>query len=135
MMQGDQPRNPRRVSVPDPRRVRRIERGFSWIDRRFVREFARALARDEILLYFFLVAVANRDGVSFYADATIAALLKLDLAAIEAARRGLLGADLVAFRAPVYQVLALPMREASRPSNTPMSLAEILRQARSEGDR
>ena len=46
-------------------RVRRPPRsGWSWIDRRFVREFAPRLSRDAILLYFFLAAVSDRDGLS-----------------------------------------------------------------------
>ena len=49
----------------EPERVRTIKDGFSWIDRRFVREHAPRLCRDEILLYFFLAAVSDRFGLSF----------------------------------------------------------------------
>lgn len=50
-----------------PGRVRQIGEGFSWIDRRFVRDGLIApLSRDEIALYFFLIAVADRHGMSFY---------------------------------------------------------------------
>lgn len=39
--------------------------GWSWIDRRFLREKAPALDRDAILLYFFLAAVSDKDGLSY----------------------------------------------------------------------
>ena len=55
-------------------RVRRPPKGgWSWIDRRFVREHASGLSHEAILLYFFLAAVSDKDGLSFYGDASIAA--------------------------------------------------------------
>jgi hypothetical protein len=56
----------------DPQRVRHFpEQGFSWIDRRFVRDgWLDQLAPDALLLYFFLTAVSDREGLSFYADST-----------------------------------------------------------------
>ena len=57
----------KRILVPD--RVRRPPReGFSWIDRRFLREYAARLSGDAILLYFFLAAVSDQHGLSFYSD-------------------------------------------------------------------
>jgi hypothetical protein len=94
-------------------RVRRPPReGFSWLDRRFLREHAPALDRDAILLYFFLAAVADKDGLSFYADATTAARLRLDERAVTAARETLLQRGLIAHESPLTQVLALPERSA-----------------------
>ena len=61
----------KRILIAD--RVRRPPReGFSWIDRRFLREFASKLAGDAIVLYFFLSAVSDKDGLSFYSDSSIA---------------------------------------------------------------
>ena len=52
-----------------PDRRRSIRGSFSWIDHRFLREgFDQGLSRLEKLLYFILVAVSNKDGVSFYSD-------------------------------------------------------------------
>lgn len=107
-------------------RVRTIPGAFSWIDRRFVRDGLIApLSRDEIVLYLFLATVADRHGLSYYGDATIAALLKLSPRELEAARRGLVGADLVAFVRPLYQVLSLP-GPALR-SGGPRALGDVLR--------
>lgn len=113
--------------VLDPRRRRRIGAGgFSWIDRRFVREgHLGRLERDEILLYFFLVAVADKDGLSFWSDPRVAATLKITLASLEQSRRGLVGASLVAYERPLYQVLALEDRQRSDPDG-PRSVGDIL---------
>jgi hypothetical protein len=113
----------------DPARVRRIPNGFSWIDRRFVRDgWIDRLLRDEILLYFFLVSVADRHGLSFYSDRKIELLLKLTDEALERARGGLLRHDLIAYEAPLYQVFALGHRSVPKRQGGPMMVAEILRQ-------
>lgn len=117
----------------EPSRVRRMGRsGFGWIDRRFLREHAARLTRDEMLLYFFLVCVADGEGLSYWGDARAAALLKLDLAEFTAARRGLVVADLVAWSAPLYQVLELPparrRAESGGESGGAATIGDILRE-------
>jgi hypothetical protein len=94
----------------DANRVRTIpEEGFSWIDRRFLRHgFSHTLSATEILLYWFLCSVADKQGLSYYSDPRISTLLKLSPGAIEHARHGLIRRELVLYRAPLYQVVALP---------------------------
>lgn len=93
----------------DPQRVRKIQGSFSWIDHRFITGgFLEPLTPLEILLYFFLVAVGDRQGLSFYHDDRLGRLLKIDLAALGKARRGLIEQSLLAYDRPLYQVLALP---------------------------
>lgn len=96
----------KRVLVPS--RVRRVPQQFSWVDQRLVREhhIARCDA-DALALYLFLVTVADAQGLSFYGDASIAQLLSWSPARLETAREGLVRAGLIAFEAPLYQVLAL----------------------------
>lgn len=90
-------------------RVRRPPReGFSWVDRRFVREFASRLSGDAVFLYFFLAAVSDKQGLSFYGDATLAVRLRIGEEAVVAARDELIVHDLVAYQAPLTQVLSLP---------------------------
>ena len=49
-------------------RVRRPPReGFSWVDRRFLRDFASRLSGDAVFLYFFLAAVSDKHGLSLTA--------------------------------------------------------------------
>jgi len=97
----------KQLLVPD--RVRRPPgEGFSWVDRRFVREHAPDLGRDAILLYFFLAAVSDRDGLSYWKDSTAAGRLGLDIEALARARAELVARDLVAHLPPLTQVLSLP---------------------------
>ena len=99
----------KRILVSD--RVRRPPReGFSWIDRRFLREFSPRSSHDAIALYFFLAAVSDKHGLSFYRDASIAVHLRMREEAVVAARDELITHDLVAYHVPLTQVLSLPRR-------------------------
>jgi hypothetical protein len=101
--------------------------GWSWIDRRFLREHAPRLSHEAILLYFFLAAVSDKDGLSFYGDATIALRLRMAEAVVVRARDELVAADLVAYRAPLAQVLSLPAATIQRRGGGLASFGEILR--------
>ncbi len=66
-----------------PARLRRPPAtGWSWVDRRFVREHMAHLSREAVLLYFFLSAVADKHGLSFYGDGTLAAPAADDVAGL-----------------------------------------------------
>ena len=79
-----------------PARLRRPPKtGWSWVDRRFLREHVHGL-HDAVLLYFVLCAVADKHGLSFYGDATMATLVRINLPALMAARDELLARDLIA---------------------------------------
>jgi hypothetical protein len=102
------------------------------VDRRFLREHAAHLSHDAVLLYFFLCAVADKHGLSFYADGTIAALVRIGLPALIAARDELLTRDLIAHETRFTQVLSLPpagQRRLSEPGQGLMQLGQILRRA------
>ena len=117
---------PKQILVLD--RVRRPPReGWSWIDRRFLREHAPRLSHEAIVLYFFLAAVSDKDGLSFYGDATIALRLRMAEAVVVRARDELVVADLVAYRAPLAQVLSLPHARVQRRDGGLASFGEILR--------
>lgn len=103
----------KRLLVTD--RVRRVPReGFSWIDRRFLREYGERLTGNAIVLYFFLAAVSDKQGLSFYSDASIAAYLRIREQTVVAAREELLTQDLVAYQHPLTQVLSLPQARVAR---------------------
>jgi hypothetical protein len=111
--------------VLHPQRLRKIEGSFSWIDHRFITGgFLRDLSTLEILLYLFLVAVSDRNGLSFYHDDRIASLLKIDLPALGQAREGLVRRSLLAYELPLYQVLSLPPRPVILPSGEEKSQRE-----------
>jgi hypothetical protein len=106
-------------------RLRKIEGSFSWIDHRFITGgFLRDLSTLEILLYLFLVAVSDRNGLSFYHDDRMASLLKIDLPALGQAREGLVLRSLLAYEAPLYQVLSLPPQPVILPSREERSQKE-----------
>jgi hypothetical protein len=110
--------------VPD--RVRRPPaEGFSWVDRRFLRDFAAQLSGDAVFLYFFLAAVSDRQGLSFYNDSTLAVRLRVREEALVAARDELVVYDLVAYQAPLTQVLSLPRARVERAG--PAAVQELLR--------
>jgi hypothetical protein len=103
----------KRLLAPD--RVRRPPaEGFSWVDRRFLRDYAARLSGDAIVLYFFLAAVSDKHGLSFYSDNSIAVRLRLREPAVVNARDELLTHDLIAFQPPLTQVLSIPAGRAQR---------------------
>jgi hypothetical protein len=116
-----------------PQRLRRPPAtGWSWVDRRFLREHGDYLSRDAMLLYLFLTAVADRHGLSFYSDHTLSSRLRLSVPALVQAREELLERDLIAHELPIVQVLSLPERGVRRrpqPGQGLMLLGDILRQA------
>jgi hypothetical protein len=95
--------------ILDPHRVRCIERGFSFIPHRFLTDgFLASLDQRELLLYFFLVLVSDRQGLSFYSYDAICSLLQLSVDDYLLARDGLIEKDLIAFDGTLFQVLDLP---------------------------
>ena len=115
-----------------PQRLRRPPRaGWSWVDRRFLREHGDHLSRDAILLYLFLAAVADRHGLSFYSDNTLGSRLRLSLSALAQAREELLCRDLIAQQLPLVQVLSLPEPSVQRrpePGQGLIMLGDLFRQ-------
>ena len=58
-----------RKDIIDHKRIRTISNSFSWVDHRLITGgFLDDLPTYAILLYFFLIAVSDRHGVSFYHD-------------------------------------------------------------------
>jgi hypothetical protein len=95
--------------VLNPKRVRKINGGFSFIPHRFVLDgFLAALGQKELLLYLFLVLVSDRNGLSFYSYDTICTLLEISLDEYIASRNSLMDKDLIAFDGTLFQVLDLP---------------------------
>lgn len=100
-----------------PERLRQLPAQFSWLDQRLARQrlFERA-SPESWLLYTFLVTVADAQGLSFYAERTLCQRLRFDAAQLAAARRPLLRLELIAYRAPLYQVLDVTSAPAPAPA-------------------
>jgi hypothetical protein len=94
-----------------PERLRTIQGSFAYIEHRFLRAgFLSSLYHDEILLYFFLVLVSDRHGLSYYSYDKICSLLRMSLDDYIQARNQLIQKDLIAFDGRMFQVLSLPER-------------------------
>jgi hypothetical protein len=114
-----------------PDRLRQVPAQFSWLDQRLVREnFLRHGEPTAWALYLVLVIVADAQGLSYYSEATLSRLLKVDLVTLAQARQQLVRAELLAYHKPLYQVLALPpaaAAPASQRSGQSLSVGDILR--------
>jgi len=94
-----------------PERVRKITGSFAFIEHRFLRDgFWDALSHYQLLLYLFLVLVADRNGLSYYSYDKICTLLKVSVDDYIAARDALIDKDLIAFDGSLFQVLSLPQK-------------------------
>lgn len=121
----------------NPKRIRHISGSFSWIDHRLLLDgFLAAMTADEILLYFFLTLVGDKNGVSFYHYDNICQLLKMDVDSFVQARDQLSDKALIACEQGRFQVLQLPSKPKRPPMVQPsirrsqqtLSLADIFKQ-------
>lgn len=117
-----------------PHRKRQINGGFGWIEHRFIRQgYIRSLSGPEIVLYFFLAVVADRNGISFYGSDTVMTLLQLKEADYFQALAGLEAKDYICRQGNTIQLLSLPAvpnkQAALQRYGQPLSLAQILKEA------
>lgn len=109
-----------------PDRVRKIAGTFGFIEHRFLKEgFFYSLTHHELLLYLFLVLVADRDGLSFYGYDKICTLLRITVDEFILARDALIYKDLIAFDGRTFQVLSLPRHG---PKSTPLKGREQMQE-------
>jgi hypothetical protein len=126
-----------------PERQRLLPEQFSWVDQALVQQhFIDRCEARSAALYLFLITVSDAQGLSYYGAATLARRLHLSDEQFIAARQQLIDLDLIAYRSPLYQVLALPGTVAAprapaisgttsvTASGQPVSLATLLQQAR-----
>ena len=100
--------------IPD--RVRTISGGFSFIPHRFISgHFFTSLSQHELLIYFLLVLVGDRQGLSYYSQDRLCMMLRLSLDDFIAARNGLIEKSLIAFDGFLFQVLSLPENPLDMP--------------------
>ena len=118
-------RTPKKVLRPE--RLRLVPEQFSWVDQALVQHgLIVGMAARAAALYLFLVTVADAQGLSYYGHATLARRLHLSEQELTAVRAELLALDLIAYQAPLYQVLSLrdvPPRTAPGVSTTPAQSA------------
>jgi hypothetical protein len=88
----------RKYCIPQPQRVRRIDKSFAWIDHRLLRNgYLAVMGHHDQALYLFLVLAADRHGVSFYRKEKICDAVGLSFGDFEVARDRLIDFGLIAF--------------------------------------
>jgi len=105
----------RKYHMPQPKKIRKIESSFAWIDHRLVRNgYLQVMTHDDMVLYLFLILVADRNGVSFYRKEKICDAVSLDFSQFEIAKDRLINMKLIAFESysalspnGYYQVLPI----------------------------
>jgi hypothetical protein len=96
----------KRPILPD--KLRRPPRQFSWVDQRLVRErYIDRLSHQACALYLFLLTVADAQGLSYYAERSLCRRLSMSRPDLHQARHSLIQLGLLAYRHPLYQLLAL----------------------------
>ena len=115
------------MNTVNPELIRRIYGSFAAIEHRFMRDgFFANLSHSEIILYFFLVLVANRSGISWYGYDRILQITGLTLDEYVKARNELIDKELLTFDARFFQVLTLPEKVKSKKVQ-PRPLEQLLK--------
>jgi hypothetical protein len=115
-----------------PERLRRVSRPFGWVDVRLIREERlKGCSSTAWGLYLFWVTVADAQGLSYYSDMSVARRMGIALETVATARSELIRAGLVAYKAPLIQVLALdrpePPVRRPLPSAAGILLGDVMR--------
>lgn len=101
------------MTKPDaivPERIRNIRHcTFGWVDHNFLHHgHLNRSSPSELLLYYFLLTVADRNGVSFYDYERICQFLNMEVDDYVRARNHLCERSLIAYQNGIFQVLSLP---------------------------
>ena len=112
--------------ILNDKRIRRISGSFGFIPHRFLTDgFLTALDQHQLLLYFFLVLVSDRYGLSYYGYDSICTALGLSLEQYIEARDSLIEKDLIAFDGTLFQLLQLPLNPPVLKPSTPKALSAV----------
>jgi len=93
------------------RQLRRIPKHFSWIDHRLVQQgYLQQCDHIALSLYLFFLTVADSNGMSYYADASLMVKVSMTKNQLCSARQCLITQGLIAYAPPLIQVLSLDKR-------------------------
>ena len=116
-----------------PGRLRQTPQQFSWVDQALVRRgYIDRLEAHAAALYLFLITVSDAQGLSYYSAATLATRLHLSPEELGTARAQLIDLELIAYQAPLYQVLSLPGTQGA-PQTAPVPPTPAPRRENSAG--
>lgn len=110
-----------------PDRIRKTPKQFSWLDHRLVSEhYIDRCTHAAAALYLFLVTVADAGGMSYYSTRTLSRRLAMEEHTLVQVRNELVDIGLIAYRKPLYQVLAIDP-EPFRQTGTLQSVEQIFK--------
>lgn len=90
------------------RSARVLPSRYGVIDQRLINEgYLKKITPEALCLYVFLCVVADRRGRSWYSDSRLQQQVRVNF--IDDARNSLLELGLIAWEAPVYSVLNIPV--------------------------
>jgi len=113
-----------------PDQVRQIPKSFSWIDHQLMRAgYVEQCSAIDLALYLILVTAGDQQGLSYYSDRRLIQLLQCDPFVFEKSRHRLMAIGLIAYRTPLYQVLALPSNIKHREIGEDRQAFEQIKQA------
>ena len=72
------------------------------------------LSHSSLALYLLLISVSDGEGLSYWSDRTICETLDMTSSSLREATAELEKADLVAYAAPIFQILSIPVHEVAR---------------------
>lgn len=115
----------------DRQRIRTVPTKFSWIDHRLVRDrHIEYCSHAAAALYLFLVTVSDKEGLSYYSDASLMQRLAMGHDMLLSARQNLIRLGLLTYKKPLYQVLSLeqpPIESRTTSFDGPQQLGDILK--------
>jgi len=98
----------------------RQARSYSIVDHALLHGgFLARLSHQTLVLYLFLVVVGDREGRSFYKDASICSILRLSASELCRARDELVASGLIDFRSPSTWVKSLSQRKTLATTSLP----------------
>ncbi len=119
---------PIETDAPEPDRIRKISGSFAFVEHRFLHDgFWGSLDHHQLLLYLFLIIVADRNGLSYYSYDRICTLLRISVDDYILARNALIDQDMIAFDGYLFQVLSLP-EQAIRPVSRTLKTQEQMQE-------
>jgi len=115
-----------------PNLIRKVPKKFSWLDHRLVCDHhIDRCSHQAATLYLFLVTVSDSQGLSYYSDHSISKRLAMDENSLAQVRQELAHIGLIAYKKPLYQVLALDtphQQTIKRPRSQLQSIQKIFKQ-------
>ena len=97
----------------------RTARSYSIVDHELYHSgYLHRLSHEAMALYLFLVVVGDREGRSFYGEATLREILRLEGAALALARSALVDEGLIDVRKPYWWVRSLSRPVAAEPARS-----------------